>query len=141
MPSEKPTPVIPAGVIAAVQNIAIKAAKNDTWMRPVVDVGDNLSDYGQFVGNHRDSWSGTNQYAQYQSQIWDQIYTLTDAGWGNGYYAEPNLVLLEDLVEVFWDTWEDKVRLYEVWEKAKADSSGKKRPLGKRRKESHEAES
>ena len=55
MSSKKPTPVIPAGVIAAVQNIAIKAAKTDTWMRPVVDAGDNLSDYGQFVSNHRDS--------------------------------------------------------------------------------------
>jgi hypothetical protein len=44
---------IPEKYYAAARKIARDAAKHDTWMRPVVEKGDNFEDFGQFVGDHR----------------------------------------------------------------------------------------
>jgi hypothetical protein len=104
-----------------VQQLASNAAKSDSWMRPIVEEGDDLEDFGQFCGAHRGEWESTTHY---QILYGNQISLIIDKELPNdpNLLSESRIYLLEELTGIFWEVWEEEAKLYEAWEQYKKDN-------------------
>jgi predicted DNA-binding protein len=115
------------GVEDEVDALAKRAAKTDSWMRPVVESGDDLEDFGQFAMAHRGQWESTSQYqCLWGAEITKIIDREIEAGVGKD-FSEPRIALLEELTGMFWEAWEGYAKLYEAWEKYRKRNKPKKR--------------
>lgn len=92
--------------------LALKAAKTDDWLEPVVERGDPLKDYDAFEQHHRERWEETIHWSiLYGLKIKDLTDMQQDKdgfeAWWEAYAALKN---------VFWNTWEETIKLRDYWD-------------------------
>lgn len=102
------------------RRIARTSAKNDSWMRPVFEKGDDANDYGQFAMSHRGEWESTSQFQCWHGKnltaLAQEVARRLGLRWPektedfDAYYY-----IYDELKNDFWEEWEEKVGLARVW--------------------------
>jgi hypothetical protein len=111
--------------LAQARKMGREAAKEDGWMEPLPEEHDE-TDYGEFTDAHREGWEQTNHFWHYYGQpLYDLAHEEAEKkGVTPQTTREYGVAVHESfycpLKDEFWEVWEEKVKLYEKWDKAHA---------------------
>lgn len=124
------------------REIARKAAKQDGWMEPVMDLSDfqktvyyDPENYDDYERRHRDSWEETCHFSiKYGLQLKDLAETQQERAENfDLWYAA-----YDELKEAFWEAWQEEVGLHLFWKRRQESAREQRRtelPGGVRERE------